>query len=79
MFIDIKDLIPELKAMIDKSTREDNQVDNVDLGALKEFLNSGFEEIYDSLDKTEKQRLWRSVIDELIYDGQNIVGIKFKA
>lgn len=68
----------ELKAMIDKSIREDNQVDNVDLSALKEFLNSGFEEIYDSLDKSEKQRLWRSVIEELVYDGQNIVGIKFK-
>lgn len=68
----------ELKSMIDKATREDNQVDDVDLGALKEFLNSGFEDIYDVLSKEEKQRLWRSVIDELIYDGNAIVGIKFK-
>ena len=68
----------ELKSMIDKATREDNQVDDVDLGALKEFLNSGFEDIYDVLSKEEKQRLWRSVIDELIYDGNSIVGIKFK-
>ena len=67
-----------IKAMIEKATREENQDGKVDVSALKEFLNSGFEEIYDALEKEEKQRLWRSVIDELIYDGDDIVGIKFK-
>lgn len=69
----------KLKALIDSATKDDNQINNVDVGALKEFLNSGFEEIYDSLDRIEKQRLWRSVIEELVYDGNNIVGIKFRA
>ena len=67
-----------IKAMIEKATREENQDGTVDVSALKEFLNSGFEEIYDALEKEEKQRLWRSVIDELVYDGADIVGIKFK-
>ena len=69
----------KIKAMIEKATQEDNPEKQVDVSALKDFLNSGFEEIYDSLDKEEKQRLWRSVIDELIYDGKNIASIKFKA
>ena len=69
----------EIKAMIEKAVKEENADTTVDTRALKEFLNSGFERIYVSLDKEEKQKLWRSVIDELIYDGQNIVGIKFKA
>lgn len=69
----------ELKIMIEKATKEENQDNAVDVSALKEFLNSGFEKIYDALEKEEKQRLWRSVIEELVYDGTNIVGIKFKA
>ena len=69
----------ELKMMIEKASREENQDHPADIEALKEFLNSGFEEIYDSLDREEKQRLWRSVIDELIYEETTIVGIKFKA
>lgn len=68
-----------IKAMIEKAIQEDTPEKQVDVSALKDFLNSGFEKIYDTLDKEEKQRLWRSVIDELIYDGKTIVGIKFKA
>ena len=69
----------EIKAMIEKAVKEENPDKTVDTTALKEFLNSGFEKIYVSLNREEKQKLWRSVIDELIYDGQNFVGIKFKA
>ena len=69
----------ELKAMIEKAKREEDEDNTLDVSALKEFLNSGFEEIYSSLEKDEKQRLWRSVIDQLSYDGNTITGIKFKA
>ena len=69
----------QIKTMIEKAIKEENQDNTIDVSGLKEFLNSGFEEIYDALEKEEKQRLWRSIIDELIYDGQDIVGIKFKA
>ena len=69
----------ELKLMIEKASQEENQDNAVDVSALKEFLNSGFEKVYDSLNKEEKQKLWRSVIEELEYDGNTIVGIKFKA
>lgn len=68
----------ELKMMIENATREENQDNPIDIDALKDFLNSGFEGIYDSLEKDEKQRLWRSVIAQLEYDGNTIVGIKFK-
>jgi hypothetical protein len=69
----------ELKMLIEKASREESHENKVDTEALKDFLNSGFEDIYDSLTQEEKQRLWRSIIEELIYDGKNIVGIKFKA
>lgn len=67
-----------IKTMIEKATREENQEDTVDVTALKEFLDSGFEGIYDALEKEEKQRLFRSIIDRLVYDGNSVVGIKFK-
>lgn len=68
----------ELKIMIEKALSEEAPDNTVDISTLKNFLNSGFEKIYDSLTRLEKQRLWRSVVDELIYDGTTIVGIKFK-
>lgn len=67
-----------IKTMIEKATKLENADSPVDIEALKDFLNSGFEKIYDSLGKEEQQRLWRSIIDELIYDGHDIVGIKFR-
>lgn len=69
----------ELKRMIEKASAEEQQENTLDLTGLKEFLNSDFEKIYDALERKEKQTLWRSVIDELIYDGNSVVGIKFKA
>ena len=69
----------ELKAMIEKANKEESSDAPANLEALKEFLHSGFEKIYDSLDREEKRRLWRSVIDEFDFDGTNITGIKFKA
>lgn len=69
----------ELKAKIEKATKEETHDTTVDIEALKEFLNSGFDKIYDSLEKADKQRLWRSVIDEIYFDGENLTGFKFKA
>lgn len=69
----------EIKGMIEKALKEEKQDDTVDVEGLKEFLNSGFEDIYDSLTQEEKQRLWRSVISEIVLEGRNPVGIKFKA
>ena len=68
-----------IKAMIEKASAEEQSEKPLDLTFLKEFLNSDFEKIYATLDKREKQRLWCSIIDELIYDGESVVGIKFKA
>lgn len=68
----------ELKVMIEKATKEENRENNVDVEALKDFLNSGFVSIYDSLEKEEQQRLWRSIIDKINYDGDGFAGIKFK-
>lgn len=69
----------EIKAMIEKAEKIEGQENSIDIEALKDFLNSGFVSIYDSLEREEQQRLWRSIIDKIEYDGKSFVGIKFKA
>ena len=39
-----------------------------DLTPLYDFMNSGWENIYDTLDDVEKRALWRSVIDYMKVD-----------
>lgn len=39
-----------------------------DLTPLNEFLNSGWKNIYNTLESVEKRALWRSVINEIIVD-----------
>ena len=69
----------KIKAMIEKASAEEQNEKPIDLTSLKNFLNSDFESIYTTLDKREKQRLWCSIIDEIVYDENSVIGIKFKA
>lgn len=48
-----------------------------DLSAIKAFLESGFENIYNTLDFAEKQQLWRTVIKEIKVFGKEIISIDF--
>jgi DNA invertase Pin-like site-specific DNA recombinase len=60
----------ELQAKLKKC---DQQPSNVDLGPLKEFLNSDFKTLYGSLTREEKRSLWRSIIEEMtVHDYENI-------
>lgn len=71
-------LAKEIKAKIAKASDEEKEDAHVDVEALKDFLNSGFEDIYDSLTEEEKQRLWRSIIKEIKFDGEAFGGIIFR-
>ena len=68
----------EIKSMIEKASVEESQSSKVNIEPLKQFLNSGFKNIYASMTSEEKQQLWRSIISEILYDGNEIVSIKFK-
>ena len=51
----------------------------VDTEAVKAFLDTDFETIYETLTKEERRTLWRSVVDEIVLDSTKPVGIKVKA
>lgn len=69
----------KIKDAIEKAALEETQDKPTNLDALKEFLHSDFETIYGTLTREERQILWRSIIAEIICDGTDVVGIKFKA
>ena len=69
----------EIKAMIEKASIEEAEITpTVNVESLKDFLNSGFEKIYDTLTAEEKQILWKSIISEIRINKQQTVSIKFK-
>ena len=70
----------DIKAQIAKAQEEEIKAEKpVDTEAVKAFLATDFESIYETLTKEERRRLWRSVIDEIVLDGTEPVGIKIKA
>ena len=70
----------DLKAQIAKAQAEEAKVEKpVDTEAVKAFLATDFEGLYETLTKEERRTLWRSVVDEVVLDGTEPVGIKFKA
>ena len=74
------DQTKEIKEQIAKAQAEEAKAEKpVDTEAIKAFLAMDFEGIYETLTKEERRALWRSVIDEIVLDGKNPIGIKFKA
>lgn len=70
----------ELKVQIVKAQADEAKNEKpIDTEAVKAFLATDFEGIYETLTKEERRTLWRSVVDEIVLDGTEPVGIKFKA
>lgn len=68
----------EIKDAIKKAER-DNPADPAerDLTFLKKTLETDFRTMYDSLDKEDKRRFWRTLIKEIHVNGNNVVSVEF--
>ena len=51
--------------------------DETDISGLEAFLNSGWQNVYNTLDKTEKRALFRSVIKQINIDTDGKITIDF--
>ena len=69
----IKDLLAKAHAEEVKAEKP------IDTTAIKAFLATDFEDIYETLTKEERRTLWRSVVDQVMLDGTEPIGIKLKA
>ena len=69
-----------IKNQIIIAQQEESKIERpVNVEAIKAFLKTDFENMYETLTKEERRTMWRSVIDEILLDGTKPVGIKFKA
>jgi len=69
-----------IKEQIAKAQAEERKAEKpINTEAVKAFLAMDFESIYVTLTKEERRTLWRSMIDEVVLDGAEPVGIKIKA
>ena len=68
-----------IKEQITQAQRKEIKEEKpVDTEAIKAFLATDFEAIYATLTREEQRTFWRSVIEEIVLDGQTPVGIKVK-
>lgn len=67
-----------IKADIEKAKQEDADDRPVNLEGLRAFLQSDFLTIYESLEKEDRRRIWRSIIEEIHVEGTTVVDIKFR-
>lgn len=66
----------ELKALIAKAEKDAPPPER-DLEPIRELLQVDFEKIYLTFDDKEKQRFWRGIIKEIVFDNKDIVEVKF--
>ena len=69
-----------LQAVIQEQTEKAKQQESenrpANLDWIKSFLESDFLSTYESLDKEDQRRLWRSIIEAIYIDGTEVTGIK---
>lgn len=66
----------EIKALIAKAENEAPPPER-DVEPLREILAIDFEKIYKTFTQEEKRRFWRGIIKEIVFDGKEIVDVKF--
>ena len=69
----------KLKENIKKAEETQDEDKGPDLDALKGFLDTDFEDIYLTLEKEDKRRMWRSIIKEIRVENNGVVGVTFNA
>ena len=65
-----------IKAEVEKAKQQESENRPANLDWIKSFLESDFLSTYESLDKEDQRRLWRSIIEEIYIDGTEVTGIK---
>lgn len=65
-----------IKQQLDAARTEATEDKPANIEALKSFLASDFLSIYHTLEKEDRRRMWRSVIEEIYVEGTSVTGIK---
>ena len=66
-----------LKEELKKEEQVTKEEENINIDNLQKFLKMDFLAIYDTLTDVEKQRLWRSIIDNITIDNNKNITVNF--
>ena len=66
-----------LKEELKKEEQPTKEEKNINIDNLQKFLKMDFLAIYDTLTDVEKQRLWRSIIDNITIDNNKNITVNF--
>lgn len=67
--------LADLKLQLAAAEREESETKERDLGKLRDFLETDFEGMYAQFDQEEKRQFWRSILDGIVVDGNEVVDI----
>lgn len=65
-----------LKAEIEKARQQSTEQPIYNLSAIKDFLCSDFLSTYETLNKEDQRRFWRTLIEEIYIEDTTVTGIK---
>lgn len=66
------------KTAIQDEIQKISQTKDADMSEIEKFLNSPWETLYHNLTNEEKGRFFRTLFEQIKFDGKNIIGIDFK-
>lgn len=66
-----------LTKLIKNAEQEETVEEELNLDEVKEILETDFRTLYNTFDKEDKRRFWRSIIKEIHVDKTSPVGVKF--
>ena len=66
-----------LKEELKKEEQANQEEQNINIDNLQKFLKMDFLTIYNTLTDVEKQRLWRSIIDNITIDNNKNITVNF--
>ena len=65
-----------IKAELEVLKQAEQEDRPVNVEGIRQFLRSDFTDLYDSLSKEDRRRIWRTLIEEIYIDGTDVIGIK---
>ena len=67
-----------LKTALEAAKKESMKDRPLDLTAIRQFLESDFLSVYDTLKKEDQRRMWRTILEEIYVDGTQVTGVKLR-
>lgn len=73
-----KEQYTERKTELQRQIADLSRSEQSNLDDIRKLLNSPWRELYDGLSYEDRGEFWRTIVDQIVYDGETIVDVRFK-